>query len=340
LSSRPCSARPQRRAISTILALLGRERRLREQLRHAEDRVQRRAHLVAHRRDERALRAHGRLGPARARGAAPPGAGRARSPGAPRARSRARVLALDQVVLRAALDQRERLAGSSSADSTTIGGAPRRRDALEGLEPARVGQREVEHHRGRQRALGVASRSSAPRAWRSARRCTPPAANAYFATVACGAESSTSRMHVIRSCGLPRAIDPFAAWIEPWAPRARYREISTAARPPLNAPAVARGPCGGPHAVCFARCADGRRRRRPRILIVEDDVDSWNLIQRAVHEALPDAAIQWASDSRARARARELPVRCVIADYMLADESNGWRVLHECRRLQPDAASA
>ena len=83
------------------------------------------------------------------------------------------------------------------------------------------------------------------------------------------------------------------------------------------------------------------RQRRLRLLIVEDDVDSWNLIQRAVHEAVPGVAIQWASDTdSARLALESCRFDAVLADYMLEDESNGWTVLNECRRLQPDARVA
>ena len=79
-------------------------------------------------------------------------------------------------------------------------------------------------------------------------------------------------------------------------------------------------------------------RSQPRILIVEDDVESWRLIQRAVHRARPEAAIQWASDAAsARLALETCRFDAVIADYMLEDKSNGWNVLTECRRLQPHA---
>ena len=77
---------------------------------------------------------------------------------------------------------------------------------------------------------------------------------------------------------------------------------------------------------------------RPRILIIEDDVASWNLIQRAIQEALPGAAIQWASDAAsARLALQSCRFDAVLADYMLGDGTNGWTVLAECRQLQPDA---
>ena len=48
----------------------------------------------------------------------------------------------------------------------------------------------------------------------------------------------------------------------------------------------------------------GHGRPRPlRILIVEDDVDSRKLIQRAVNESFPEAALEWASDARGARRA-------------------------------------
>ena len=65
---------------------------------------------------------------------------------------------------------------------------------------------------------------------------------------------------------------------------------------------------------------------------------SWNLIQRAIHEALPGAAIQWASDAEsARLALESCRFDAVLADYMLEHGANGWTVISECRRLQPDA---
>jgi len=77
---------------------------------------------------------------------------------------------------------------------------------------------------------------------------------------------------------------------------------------------------------------------RPRILIVEDDVDSWKLFEFAVHRARPEAEIQWASDAASARLALETCVfDAVLADFTLENSSNGWRVLSECRRLQPTA---
>ena len=91
-------------------------------------------------------------------------------------------------------------------------------------------------------------------------------------------------------------------------------------------------------AFTLARFALPYAPNRPRILVVEDDIESWNLIQSAVQLAIPEAHIQWASDSAsARLALESCPFDAVIADYMLEDESNGWSVLNECRRLQPDA---
>ena len=81
--------------------------------------------------------------------------------------------------------------------------------------------------------------------------------------------------------------------------------------------------------------------RRPRILVVEDDVDSWNLIQIAVQQAVPGARIQWASDAAsARLALESCRFDAVFADYMLEDESSGWTLINECRRLQPEARVA
>src|SRR5688572_30633269 len=86
------------------------------------------------------------------------------------------------------------------------------------------------------------------------------------------------------------------------------------------------------------RPASSETRSPPRILIVEDDVDSWRLIERAVRRAKPGATIQWASDAAsARLALETCRFDAVLADYMLEDDSNGWTILTECRRLQPHA---
>jgi DNA-binding NtrC family response regulator len=84
--------------------------------------------------------------------------------------------------------------------------------------------------------------------------------------------------------------------------------------------------------------ASSATRSRPRILIVEDDVDCWRLIENAVRRARPEAAIQWASDAAsARLALETCRFDAVVADYMLEDDSDGWTILTECRRLQPHA---
>jgi DNA-binding response OmpR family regulator len=83
------------------------------------------------------------------------------------------------------------------------------------------------------------------------------------------------------------------------------------------------------------------RLHRPRILIVEDDVDMWKLIERAVHAANPDVEIHWAADAEsARHALRRYAFDVVLADFMLEDSRNGWSVLSESRRLQPGARVA
>jgi DNA-binding response OmpR family regulator len=83
------------------------------------------------------------------------------------------------------------------------------------------------------------------------------------------------------------------------------------------------------------------RLSRPRILIVEDDVEMWKLIERAIHAANPDVAIHWASDAEgARVALRSYRFDAVLADFMLEDSTSGWTVLSETRRLQPNARVA
>jgi DNA-binding NtrC family response regulator len=80
------------------------------------------------------------------------------------------------------------------------------------------------------------------------------------------------------------------------------------------------------------------RVRRPRLLVVEDDLELWKLIERAVRAANPDVAIHWAADaSSARLALESYSFDAVLADFLLEDSSNGWTILSESRRLQPDA---
>jgi len=97
---------------------------------------------------------------------------------------------------------------------------------------------------------------------------------------------------------------------------------------------TAPGPPGSPG-------RDLLRIHRPRILIVEDDVEMWKLIERAVHAANPDVEIHWAADAEsARLALRSYAFDAVLADFMLEDSSNGWTILSESRRLQPGARVA
>jgi CheY-like chemotaxis protein len=79
-------------------------------------------------------------------------------------------------------------------------------------------------------------------------------------------------------------------------------------------------------------------RPRVRILIVENDVESWQLLERAVHEALPGALLQWASDAAsARLALESCHFDAVLADDRLASDADGGEILAECRQLQPHA---
>ena len=83
------------------------------------------------------------------------------------------------------------------------------------------------------------------------------------------------------------------------------------------------------------------RLHRPRLLVVEDDLDMWRLIERAVRAASPDATIHWASDADgARLALETYPFDAVIADFLLRDSGSGWSILDLSRRLQPRARIA
>lgn len=83
------------------------------------------------------------------------------------------------------------------------------------------------------------------------------------------------------------------------------------------------------------------RIRRPRLLVVEDDLELWRLIERAVRAASPDASIHWAADAdSARLALERYSFDAVIADFLLSDSTNGWSVLRLSRQLQPAARLA
>ncbi len=83
------------------------------------------------------------------------------------------------------------------------------------------------------------------------------------------------------------------------------------------------------------------RLRRPRLLVVEDDLEMWRLIERAVRAASPDAAIHWAADADgARVALERYDFDAVIADFLLPDSTSGWSVLRLSRALQPRARIA
>lgn len=83
------------------------------------------------------------------------------------------------------------------------------------------------------------------------------------------------------------------------------------------------------------------RIRRPALLVVEDDPDQQILIERAARAACPDVVIESAPDAATAIDALERrSFDLVLADYLLEDSENGWWVLEECRRLQPDARIA
>jgi len=83
------------------------------------------------------------------------------------------------------------------------------------------------------------------------------------------------------------------------------------------------------------------RVRRPTLLVVEDDPDQQILIERAALAACPEVVIEWAPDAATAIDALgRRSFDLVLADYLLEDSENGWWVLEECRRLQPDARIA
>lgn len=75
--------------------------------------------------------------------------------------------------------------------------------------------------------------------------------------------------------------------------------------------------------------------------MVEDDPDQYALIARAARSVVPDIMIHWAADAATAVNILERSsIDLVFADYVLEDSENGWWVLEECRRLQPDARIA
>lgn len=83
------------------------------------------------------------------------------------------------------------------------------------------------------------------------------------------------------------------------------------------------------------------RIHRPRLLVVEDDLSMWELVERAALESNPEMQVHWAADAEAARLAMEhYDFDAVIADFMLGDSSNGWSILALARELQPDARLA
>lgn len=82
--------------------------------------------------------------------------------------------------------------------------------------------------------------------------------------------------------------------------------------------------------------------RRLRMLVVEDDRDLWPLVEGAVRQLDPSIVTEFAPDFRDASHRIEGGRRfdVVLADFLLADSENGWRLRSICRERQPDAAFA
>lgn len=80
---------------------------------------------------------------------------------------------------------------------------------------------------------------------------------------------------------------------------------------------------------------------RPRVLVVEDDLDLRTILERVVRSIDPDLVIDWATnvvDARNLLGARDY--RLILADYRLDANGSGLSLRPYCRWRQPSAPFA
>jgi DNA-binding NtrC family response regulator len=83
------------------------------------------------------------------------------------------------------------------------------------------------------------------------------------------------------------------------------------------------------------------RLRAPRMLVVEDDLDLRNVVERVAHWVEPDLRMDWTTSvSPARELMRVNDYRLILADQFLEGRGTGLSLLRDQRRLQPGARFA
>lgn len=82
----------------------------------------------------------------------------------------------------------------------------------------------------------------------------------------------------------------------------------------------------------------GEDARDPRILVVEDDVELMNILNRIAVSLDSSIQVDWATDvTSALERIGRRQYDLVLADYYLAGSKCGLSLLDPCREIQPDA---
>ena len=83
------------------------------------------------------------------------------------------------------------------------------------------------------------------------------------------------------------------------------------------------------------------RIRRPRVLVVEDDVDLGTVVRRTIRSLDPDLAVDWCTSAEeARHYLKQHEYDVVLTDFMLEGRQSGLTLRDAVRRHQPHASFA
>lgn len=78
-----------------------------------------------------------------------------------------------------------------------------------------------------------------------------------------------------------------------------------------------------------------------RMLVVDDDLDLRNLLQRVAHSVAPGLVVDWTTDAQsARDMMKTHEYALILLDYLLEGRGTGLSLLADCRRRQPTARLA
>jgi DNA-binding NtrC family response regulator len=79
------------------------------------------------------------------------------------------------------------------------------------------------------------------------------------------------------------------------------------------------------------------RLRRRRLLVVEDDLDLWKMVERIARAVDPEVIIDFArnADEAIDRMLERHRYDLILADFMLADSRSGFWLQQRCERLQP-----